>query len=294
MLPASYDLLRRILATLRPQERAMTAATPGPSSPNIFSMFSSENGLYRTKREAFVFSLAGQAAILAVLIYLTSRVVSPPITISDFHFKELPLIYSGHNGGGGGNHDPLPASAGSLPMASLEQFTPPTVMHPTAMPKLPMPQSVEVAPELKLPQGGQIGDPLSKYTVLSDGSGGPTGISLGCCGGVGPSTGPFVGDGPPGIYPAGKMGATIPEVIYNPEPSFSDEARKAKQQGIVGLMLVVGKDGRTYDIRVRQSLGMGLDEKAIEAVSRWRFRPATRSGLPVATQIAVEVNFRLY
>lgn len=273
----------------------MTAATPGPSGPNIFSIFSSENGLYRAKREAFVFSLAGQAAILAVLIYLTSRVISPPMTISDFaHLKELPLIYSGHNGGGGGNHDPLPASVGNLPMASLEQFAPPTVMHPTAMPKLPMPQSVEVAPELNLPQGGQIGDPLSKYKLLSDGSGGPTGIGPGCCGGVGPSSGPHVGDGPAGPYPAGKMGASIPEVIFNPEPSFSDEARKAKQQGIVTLMLVVGKDGHTYDIRVRQSLGMGLDEKAIEAVSRWRFRPATRNGLPVATQIAVEVNFRLY
>ena len=59
-------------------------------------------------------------------------------------------------------------------------------------------------------------------------------------------------------------------------------------------MLVVGKDGHTYDIRVRQSLGMGLDEKAIEAVSRWRFRPATFNGQPVATQIEVDVDFRLY
>jgi protein TonB len=82
--------------------------------------------------------------------------------------------------------------------------------------------------------------------------------------------------------------------IYNPEPSFSDEARKAKQQGIVPLMLVVGKDGRPYDIHVRQSLGMGLDEKAIEAVRCWRFRPATLQGQPVAARIAVEVNFHLY
>jgi len=273
----------------------MTAATPGPSGPNIFSMFSSENGLYRTKREAFVFSLAGQAAIVGLLIYFTTIGIGTPITIGDLHkIKELPLIYSGHNGGGGGNHDPLPASAGNLPAASLVQFAAPTVMHPTAMPRLPMPQSVEVAPELNLLQGGQIGDPSSKFKLLSDGLGGPTGVGKGCCGGIGPSAGPYVGDGPPGIFPAGKMGATIPQVIYNPEPSFSDEARKAKQQGVVTLMLVVGKDGHTYDIRVRQSLGMGLDEKAIEAVSRWRFRPATREGMPVATQIAVEVNFRLY
>jgi TonB family protein len=86
----------------------------------------------------------------------------------------------------------------------------------------------------------------------------------------------------------------VPEVIYSPEPSFSDEARKAKFQGIVLLMLVVGKDGRPYNIRVRQSLGMGLDQKAIESVKNWRFRPATLKGQPVDTQIAVQVDFHLY
>jgi hypothetical protein len=100
----------------------MTAATPGPSGPNIFSMFSSESGLYRTKREAFVFSLAGQAAILGLLIYFATSGVGTPITISDFRIiKELPLIYSGHNGGGGGNHDPLPASVGNLRWNSLRR-----------------------------------------------------------------------------------------------------------------------------------------------------------------------------
>lgn len=86
----------------------------------------------------------------------------------------------------------------------------------------------------------------------------------------------------------------MPQVICNPEPSFSDEARKSKAQGIVLLLLVVGKDGHPYDIRVGQSLGMGLDEKAIEAVNRWRFRPGTLNGQPVATQIAVQVDFHLY
>ncbi|MGA9568420.1 MAG: energy transducer TonB, partial [Candidatus Korobacteraceae bacterium] len=92
----------------------------------------------------------------------------------------------------------------------------------------------------------------------------------------------------------GKGGVTVPQVIFNPEPSFSEEARKAKQQGVVMLLAVVGIDGHTYDIRVAQSLGMGLDEKAIEAVNRWRFRPATLNGQAVATQIAVQVDFHLY
>ena len=103
-------------------------------------------------------------------------------------------------------------------------------------------------------------------------------MGTGCCDGVGPSTGPRVWRRTAGIFPAGKAGVTVPQVIFNPEPSFSEEARKAKAQGMVMLLVVVGKDGHPYDIRVGQSLGMGLDEKAIEAVTRWRFRPATLNG----------------
>jgi periplasmic protein TonB len=276
----------------------MTAATPGPG-PQIFSILSGENDrIYRTRREPFVFSLLGQAAILGLLIYFMSCVIErPPGVINHLpKFSDLPLVFSGDSGGGGGNHDPLPASHGNLPPASLDsQLAPPTVMLPKEMPKLPVEETVVVAPDIRLPQGGQIGDPASQFSkVLSNGPGGPGGIGIGCCDGIGSSTGPGVGDGPPGIYPAGKMGVTVPQVIFNPEPSFSDEARKAKAQGMVLLLVVVGKDGHTYDIRVGQSLGMGLDEKAIEAVKVWRFRPATLNGQPVATQIAVQVDFHLY
>jgi len=276
----------------------MTAATSGPSGPNIFSIISGEaNGLYRTKRESFVFSLVGQAVILGIVICFTRCVIvsTPEIAGSLPQFNELPMVFSGRNGGGGGNHDSLPASHGNLPVAALEQLAPPTVMQPTAMPKLAVQETLVVAPEVKLPQGGQIGDPSSQFVrALSEGPGGAGGIGLGCCDGVGAKMGPGFGDGTPGIFPAGKAGVTVPQVIYNPEPGFSDEARKAKQQGMVMLVLVVGKDGKTYDIHVQQSLGMGLDERAVEAVSRWRFRPATLNGQPVAAQIAVEVDFHLY
>jgi periplasmic protein TonB len=67
------------------------------------------------------------------------------------------------------------------------------------------------------------------------------------------------------------MGVSVAEAISSPEPSFSEEACKAKAQGVVLLLLVVGKDGDPYDIRLGKSLGMGLDEKAIEAVSRCGF-----------------------
>lgn len=275
----------------------MTAASPGPG-PNIFSMLSGENdGLYRARRETFIFSMLGQAAIVGLLIYFTSCVIRhPPEFVNKLpNLNQLPLIFSGRNGGGGGNHDPLPASHGNIPLASLDpQLVPPTVILAKEPPKLPVPETVNVAPDIKLPQGGQIGDPFSKFSLLSNGPGGPTGIGPGCCGGIGPGTGPFAGEGPPGIFPMGTKDMTVPQVIFNPEPSFSEEARKAKAQGIVLLLLVVGKDGHPYDIRVRQSLGMGLDEKAVEAVNRWRFRPATVHGQPVATKIAVQVDFHLY
>lgn len=277
----------------------MTAAPPGPSVPNLFSMFSDkDNSLYRPRRESFLLSLLTQAAIVGLFVYLSSCVIknTPELDRRLPALKDFPLIFSGSNGGGGGNFDKLPASRGTLPRPSLDdQIVAPTVKVPAEMPKLPAPETVVVAPDVKYAMGGQIGDPNSPFTrVLSDGPGGPGGVGNGCCNGVGDSIGPHVGSGPPGIYPAGKGGVGVPEVIYSPEPSFSEEARKAKQQGVVGLLLVVGPDGRTYNIRVRQSLGMGLDEKAIEAVSHWRFKPATRNGQPVATEIAIEVDFHLY
>jgi TonB family protein len=237
-----------------------------------------------------------QALIIGLLTYFTCCILDAPFKVLERlrHAEDLPLIFSGDSGGGGGGFDKLPASHGNLPRASLDQqIVPPNVMQPTAMPKLPVEETVVIAPDVKIPQGGQIGDPTSQFTVLSNGPG-ERGIGPSCCGGVGPATGPHAGSRPPGIFPAGKGGVTIPQIIYNPEPSFSDEARKAKQQGMVELIVVVGRDGHTYDIQVARSLGMGLDEKAIDAVTQWRFKPATLNGQPVASRIAVEVDFHLY
>lgn len=277
----------------------MTASPPGSPDPNLFSSFSFDRyATDRTRGETFLLSLAGQALILALIVYFTSCVIrNPPTGIGKIPgISELPIIFSGYNGGGGGNHEKLPASRGNLPRARLEmQLVPPSVMRPIEMPKLPREETIMAVPDIKLAQGGQIGDPNSAFSKwLSDGPGGSGGIGNSCCDGVGDSTGPHAGSGPPGVYPAGKMGVTVPEAIYSPEPSFSDEARKAKLQGTVVVLVVVGKDGHTHNLRVAQSLGMGLDEKAIDAVSHWRFKPATLNGQAVASLIAVQVDFHLY
>lgn len=87
---------------------------------------------------------------------------------------------------------------------------------------------------------------------------------------------------------------TAPRVIYSPDPEYSEKARQAKFQGVCVLSLVVDTDGIPQDIKVARSLGMGLDEKAIEAVKNWRFEPARKDGVPVAVKVNVEVAFRLY
>ena len=94
------------------------------------------------------------------------------------------------------------------------------------------------------------------------------------------------------VYRVG-VGVSAPHPLYTPDPQYSPEALKAKLQGTVVLFLVVGPDGLPHDVRVARSLGMGLDEKAIEAVRQWKFSPSLKDGVPVAVQINVEVNFRI-
>lgn len=87
---------------------------------------------------------------------------------------------------------------------------------------------------------------------------------------------------------------SAPRVVYDPDPEYSDEARKAKYQGTAVLWLVVDPSGKPRDILILRPLGLGLDEKALAAISTWKFAPAQKDGKPVAVRINVEVSFRLY
>ena len=87
---------------------------------------------------------------------------------------------------------------------------------------------------------------------------------------------------------------TPPHAIFMPEPEYSEQARKKKINGTVLLSLTVTVDGTTRDIKVVKGVGYGLDEKAVAAVSRWKFSPALKDGQPIEKEITVEVAFRLY
>lgn len=97
------------------------------------------------------------------------------------------------------------------------------------------------------------------------------------------------------IYKIGKAdNVRLPIVKYSPDPDYSDEAREHKFQGTVTLSIVIDKAGTVSRITIDRAIGMGLDEKAVDKVKVWKFRPATRDGQPVATQVSVEVQFNLY
>jgi protein TonB len=180
------------------------------------------------------------------------------------------------------------------------QITPPTAIIRNLNPKLAVEPTVMVPPDIKVAMNNLpvIGDPKSSAVIPSNGTGGGSGIGEGYGGGVGSGNGRGVGPGEGmgmggGVYRPGR-GVTPPRPIYSPDPEFSEEARKAKYQGTCTLMIVVSADGKPTNIRVVNSLGMGLDEKAIETVRTWRFEPGLKDGHPVNVEMAVEVDFHLY
>jgi TonB family protein len=203
-------------------------------------------------------------------------------------------------GGGGGDRDVLQASKGRLPKFSMQQITPPTVIIRNPNPKLAVEPTVIVPPDVKVAMNNMpnLGDPKSAGLIPSNGTGGGSGIGSGEGGGVGPGTGRGVGPGEGGGIGGGvfRVGAGVspPRPINSPEAEFSEEARKAKYQGTCLVGMVVGVDGIPRNVRVLSTLGMGLDEKAIEVAKKYRFEPAMKDGHPVAVEIAVEVDFHLY
>jgi TonB family protein len=279
-----------------------------PQPPILPTLFGAGYGTYKVQTAPFVVSYIANLLIVAVVVWsghwvfehrqeVKQQVVGLITDISPYVLPSSAKEAGG--GGGGGDRDKLRASKGHPPKFAAEQLTPPVVVVRNENPKLPAEPTVIGPPPLTLPQIGPMGDPLSGVLgPPSSGTGFGGGIGSGSGGGVGSGRGPGVGPGEGGgigggLYRVGG-GVSAPRTIYAPDPEYSEEARKAKYQGTVVLWLIVGPDGRPRDMRIVRSVGMGLDEKAVEAVRTWRFEPARKDGRPVAVQINVEVSFRLY
>jgi TonB family protein len=178
-------------------------------------------------------------------------------------------------------------------------LAPPAIIVKNPVAKLQVDPTLQGPPELKLPQSKQIGDLLAaNNTIPSHGIGGNGGMGSNHGTGIGTGNGPGFGSGTGGGCCSGAFrpgnGVLAPRAIYDPDPEYSEEARKAKYQGTVVLAIVVDPSGRPRGVRVARSLGMGLDQKAVEAVEKWKFMPGVKDGVPVAVQVNVEVSFRLY
>jgi TonB family protein len=243
-------------------------------------------------------SVLGARAVKKQQLKSIVDLIAPDLT------PQLPITKKGPSaggGGGGGDHDKLQAPKGKLPKLAMQQITPPAMVIRNDHPKLPVEPTVVIPPQIKLASAmPNLGNPLSAVPSgpPSNGTGMGGGIGSGSGGGVGSGTGPGVGPGRGGGIGGGVFrvggGVSAPRALETPDPDYSEEARKARYQGTCVLWLIVGPDGKPRDIKVARPLGMGLDQKAIEAVRNWRFAPAMKDGKPVAVQINVEVNFRLY
>jgi len=249
---------------------------------------------------ARILSLVIHGIVIALLISISPRFIQPigrDATSLGTHSTRLIAPYLSHGGGGGGGRSPLPASFGALPRLAQHQFVPPTTTPPAFKPILMMEATLVAPVETEAnPLLTRIGDPFGREGPPSDGPGSNGGIGAGHDGGIGNHKGPGFGDyDGGGVEFNGKLGGGVvaPVVLHRVDPEFSEEARKAKYQGTVVLTIEIGADGKPHAIRIVSGLGLGLDEKAIDAVSQWKFKPAMRNGKPVPAPATIEVNFRL-
>jgi protein TonB len=235
-----------------------------------------------------ILSLLLHVVLIVLLMFLTSRPMAHPPPRRRIRLslpRRLLIAKSEDRHSGGSNQTPLPARRGAPPPVAHRTFIPPVTVRD---PQLPLPILVGFEVPIVETSQAQIGDPPGLLAAGELGSRGVNGIGKGCCGGIGESR-----PGTPGISSGRGHPITRPQLLYKVEPEFSEEARKAKYQGLVVLVIDVDITGRPRNIRVLHGLGLGLDEKAIEAVARWRFRPAYQDGKPVVSAATVEVTFRL-
>jgi len=261
-------------------------------------------GLYGRQKKSFLMSTGFQVAVVAAAFWVFSlpavqQKVKQAAQVFMPDLSPAPVVQVNKGGGGGGDRSLLAASKGRLPKIAPRQFTPPAAVINNPNPKLIMDPSILAPPDVAMPNVNmsQYGDPLAKLGPASNGPGYGGGIGSGHGGGVGSGQGGGLGPGSGGGFGGGAFrvgnGVTAPVVLYKKEPEYSEEARKAKYQGTVVLYIEVDPSGRAVNPRVVRSLGLGLDEKALEAVKQWKFKPGYKDGKPVTVAAQVEVNFRL-
>ena len=220
-----------------------------------------------------------------------------------------------HGGGGGGNGNPIPPQTGKLPPPSSIVAAIPT-RPPVNPPALPV-AGIDIDPalwkDLKAPV---YGDPRSKSEIESKGPGEGEGIGTNRGTGIGEGNGPGVGPGEKGNMGGDSKqsgccgsgggsdnngqpfnGSQVEQrarVLFKPEPTYTEEARRNQITGTVMLRVVFASNGDVVQIRAVHTLPFGLTERAIAAARQIKFVPAVKGGRPVSVFMQLEYNFNLY
>jgi protein TonB len=285
----------------------------------------------KTTRSLVASGLVHALGVLLIVVSATLRLVESNSTkdLPKPDAQEVKLVYlmmpgPGGGGGGGGLHEPEPPPpAKKKAVMTFARRTPspvpparPRPAPPSRTPTPPRPETRIVASLVdrpRLPQAEAVQAPVK--TIAADpletmglpiegppsapshgpgagggvGSGSGQGLGEGSGGGIGPGSGGGTGGGP---YQPG-AGIDPPTLLKEIRPAYTDAARRQAIEGDVVLEIVVRADGSVGNVRVRRSLGAGLEQKAIDAVRQWRFTPAKRHGAPVDVVVDVSVEFKL-
>ncbi len=294
----------------------------GPSVPgSLFSIFGANAELRRSAAVPFALSSTVHAGIVAFAVFLATFNLSPRAAVlkTDDHSADpMRLVFlatpgpGGGGGGGGLQQKPAPPKAlreGHRTINSrLPERREPKPIVPTPAPPEPKPApplQAEQLPTIIAPIVTAPADTRTRVGVLEQttaendshgvgkgggvGTGTGTGLGEGDGSGVGPGSGGGTGGGP---YRPGS-GIEAPRLLREVRADYTEEARQRGLAGDVVLEIIVRRDGSVGDVKILQGLGLGLNDRAVQAVRQWRFAPARRQGVPVDVIVEVAVEFKL-
>jgi TonB family protein len=256
-------------------------------------------------RNSAASSVAAHLAIALLFVYVVTRpeVMSPapPFTPpSDITW----IVQPGPGGGGGGGGNKMPDPPKRTELKGPEKITVPVAPTPKPVVKevvpppaqLTIPAVPTASSVVELP-GAVTALPTATASLGSGtGGGSGTGTGTGSGPGQGSGLGPGYGGGTGGgAFRLGTPGLVSPEIVFEKKPEYTSDAMRAKVQGMVEVEAVVNTDGSVGQVRIVRSLDdrFGLDQKAIEAVRLWKFRPGTRFGKAVPVLVTIELTFTL-
>jgi periplasmic protein TonB len=272
--------------------------------------------------ESGMLSVFAHAAVIGIVFLWVVESEKQPPKEENVVYVSNPMVSpfegdgrDGGGGGGGGKNQPDPPATGRMPDTTRVQMVPPDPENPS--PLMPaedllsqvasVQMPIDIPQDMSLPIGDILNGPPNHSGSSGSGSGG--GIGTGTGTGVGPGKGAGYGPGEGGGMGGGRgggigsgvgpyvvgNGVNPPVPLIQTRPNYTEDARKARAEGIVLLQAIVRKDGTVDSFRVLRSLGYGLDEQAIQTIAtKWRFKPGTKNGQAVDVIANIEVTFRLY